>query len=209
MHKIDFNLEDNPFYNFQSSRYSMSARVNVKKAYEFAKKEDYSFFLITLASLLKAANDVEKLRFRIINNEVVEFESMDGVTPIMDESKNSYCEMRVKNPDNFLSWHKDVKKLSKDILSEKIEGFNLPMEKRDEENIINFSCIPWVDFDSITTAVLHPRQIQPLITWGKFDKDYEMTVSITVNHIFVAGSDLAKFYKKAQYYLDNVEKLFK
>ena len=39
--------------------------------------------------------------------------------------------------------------------------------------------------------------------------DYEMTVSITVNHIFVAGSDLAKFYKKAQYYLDNVEKLFK
>ena len=134
---------------------------------------------------------------------------MDGITPIMDESKNSYCEMKVTNPDNFQSWHKDVKKLSKDILSGKIEGFNLPMEKRDEENIINFSCIPWVDFDSITTAVLHPRQIQPLITWGKFDNDYEMTVSITVNHIFVAGSDLAKFYKKAQYYLDNVEKLFK
>lgn len=209
MHKIDFNLEDNPFYNFQSSRYSMSARVNVKKSYEFAKKEDYSFFLVTLASLLKAANDVEKLRYRIINNEVVEFESMDGITPIMDESKNSYCEMRVTNPVNFPLWHEDVKKLSKDILSEKIDGFNLPMEKRDEENIINFSCIPWVDFDSITTAVLHPRQIQPLITWGKFDKDYEMTVSITVNHIFVAGSDLAKFYKKAQYYLDNVEKLFK
>lgn len=111
MHKIDFNLEDNPFYNFQSSRYSMSARVNVKKAYEFAKKEDYSFFLVTLASLLKAANDVEKLRYRIINNEAVEFESMDGITPIMDESKNSYCEMKVTNPDNFQSWHKDVKKI--------------------------------------------------------------------------------------------------
>ena len=119
MHKIDFNLEKNPFYNFQSSRYSMSARVNVKKAYEFAKNENYSFFLVTLASLLKAANDVEKLRYRIINNEVVEFESMDGITPIMDESKNSYCEMRVTNPVNFPLWHEDVKKLSKDILSEK------------------------------------------------------------------------------------------
>lgn len=207
MHKIDFDLENNPFYNFQSSRYSMSARINVKKAYNYSKKHHYSFFLISLASLLKAANEVDKLRYRIIDGEVFEFETMDGVTPIMNAESDIYSEMRVKNADNFPKWYNEVKKLNDDILNGEKEGFNLAMESRDSENIINFSCIPWVDFDSITTCTLNSRQIQPLVSWGKFNKDYEMTVSITVNHIFITGYDLSKFYNKAQYYFNNPEKL--
>ena len=31
MREIEFNLDENPFINFQSARYSMSARVNVEK----------------------------------------------------------------------------------------------------------------------------------------------------------------------------------
>jgi len=72
------------------------------------------------------------------------------------------------------------------------------MEKRDFTNIANFSCIPWVDFDSITNCVLNNHQIQPLITWGKVNKNYEMSISITVSHIFVNGQDLAYFYKNAE-----------
>ena len=77
----------------------------------------------------------------------------------------------------------------------------MDMFKRDSENIANFSCIPWVDFDSITSAIVQNNQIQPLITWGKVDENYEMTVSITVNHIFVNGRELGYFY-------ENVEKEF-
>ena len=31
MREIKFDLENNPFINFQSARYSMSARINVEK----------------------------------------------------------------------------------------------------------------------------------------------------------------------------------
>ena len=91
-----------------------------------------------------------------------------------------------------------VKKTSKDVLSGKTEEFNVEMEKRDYENIANYSCIPWVDFESITSGILTGNQIQPLITWGKVNENYEMSVAITVSHIFVNGSELGLFYKKVQ-----------
>lgn len=90
------------------------------------------------------------------------------------------------------------KRVIRKILSGEYEGFYLDMFLRDSENIANFSCIPWVDFDSITTCIVESTQIQPLITWGKVNENHKMSISITVNHIFVNGKELGLFYKYAQ-----------
>lgn len=201
MKKIDFDLKNNPFYNFQSSRYAISARINVEKAWKFSKENDYSFFILSLGCLMNGVNSVSNLKMRILNDEVVEYDYLDGVSPIMNENENDYSEIRVDIPQKFsdiLEWHDYVRDLSEEILDGKKEGFNLEMEKRDFTNIANFSCIPWVDFDCITNCVLTPNQIQPLVTWGKVNKDHEMSVSITVSHIFVHGRDLADFYENTQ-----------
>lgn len=207
MKELDFNLNENPFKNFLSSRYSMSARVNAEKLWKYCKENDKSFFIMSLGCLMNAVNSVSQFKRRIIDGKVIEFDYLEGTTPIMDEGNEIYREMRVETPQNFENideWHKYVKCLSKDILSGKKEGFNLEMEKRDCENIANFSCIPWVDFDTLTTCIVESNQIQPLITWGKVNKDYEMSVAITVNHIFVNGRELAIFYENLQKELEMI-----
>lgn len=207
MKELDFNLNENPFKNFLSSRYSMSARVNAEKLWKYCKENDKSFFIMSLGCLMNAVNSVSQFKRRIIDGKVIEFDYLEGTTPIMDEGNEIYREMRVETPQNFENideWYKYVKCLSKDILSGKKEGFNLEMEKRDCENIANFSCIPWVDFDTLTTCIVESNQIQPLITWGKVNKDYEMSVAITVNHIFVNGRELAIFYENLQKELEMI-----
>ena len=201
MKKIDFDLKNNPFINFKSARYSMSARINTEKLWKKAKENDCSFFILSLGCLMNAVNSVPNLKRRIIDGEVIEYDYLDGVSPIMNEEEEIYREMRVDIPqkyDNILEWHDYVRKLSDDILNGKKEGFTLDMEKRDLTNIANFSCIPWIDFNSITNCEAPGNPIQPLITWGKVNRDYEMTVSITVSHIFVNGRELAYFYENAQ-----------
>ncbi|WP_299523554.1 CatA-like O-acetyltransferase [uncultured Methanobrevibacter sp.] len=201
MKEIKFNLKENPFINFQSSRYSMSSRINVEKMWKYSKENDYSFFILSLGCLLKAVNSIPQLKRRIIDNKVIEYDYLDGVSPIMNKQEDNYKEMRVKPPEQFkdtLSWHDYVKQLIQDTLNNKKEAFMIEMEKRDIENIVNLSCIPWVDFDSITTCTASPTQIQPLITWGKVNENYEMTIAITVSHIFVNGLELGEFYKKVQ-----------
>lgn len=201
MKEIEFNLDENPFINFLSSRYAMSARINVEKLWKYCHENDKSFFIMSMGCLINAVNSVPHLKRRIIDNKAIEFDYLDGVCPIMDESNEIYREMRVKTPDEFddiLKWHEYVKDLSSKILNGDEDGFSLEMEKRDLTNIANFSCIPWVDFDMMTNCAVHGSEIQPLITWGKVNKNHEMSVSITVNHIFVNGRELGHFYENAQ-----------
>ncbi|WP_292880773.1 CatA-like O-acetyltransferase [Methanobrevibacter sp. UBA188] len=208
MREIEFNLDENPFINFQSARYSMSARVNVEKLWNWCHENGKSFFIMSLGCLMNAVNSVDELKRRIIDNKAVEFDYLDGVTPIMNENEGIYCEMKVKTPqefENIIQWHDYVKDLSADILSGKSESFFIEMEKRDLTNIANFSCIPWVDFDMITNCTVKGKAIQPLITWGKVNENFEMSVSITVSHIFVNGRELGYFYENAQREFNNIE----
>lgn len=201
MREIEFNIKENPFIDMLSARYSMSARVNVEKLWNWCHENDKSFFVMSLGCLMNAVNRVPQLKRRILDGKVYEFDFLDGLSPIMNEENDIYKEMRVRPPqcfDNIMDWHDYVKNLSEDILTGKTEGFICEMEKRDLENIANFSCIPWVDFDMLTNCVVDGKAIQPLITWGKVNENYEMSVSITVSHIMVNGRELGHFYEYAQ-----------
>ena len=201
MKEIDFDLENNPFINFLSSRYTMSARVNVENLWIKSKEQDLSFFVMSLGALMNALNDIPQMRRRIIDGKVIEFESLDAVCPIMDKEETVFKEIRIEGPQRFyniLKWHDYVVDYQLNVLEGVDKAFDVDTMERDKINIANFSCIPWVDFDSITNATAAGNAIQPLITWGKVNENYEMTVSITVSHIFVNGLELAKFYKYAQ-----------
>ena len=207
MKEIDFDLENNPFINFLSSRYTMSARVNVENLWIKSKEQDLSFFVMSLGALMNALNDIPQMRRRIIDGKVIEFESLDAVCPIMDKEETVFKEIRIEGPQRFyniLKWHDYVVDYQLNVLEGVDKAFDLDTLERDKINIANFSCIPWVDFDSITNATAAGNAIQPLITWGKVNENYEMTVSITVSHIFVNGLELAKFYRKAQENFDSL-----
>ena len=207
MREIEFNLDENPFIDFLSARYAMSARINVEKLWKWCHENDKSFFVMSMGCLLNAVNSVDVLKRRIIDEKVIEYDYLDGVCPIMDEDNEIYREMRVKIPsefDDIIQWHDYVRELISDILSGREEGFFVEMENRDKTNIINLSCIPWVDFDMITNCVVDGRAIQPLVTWGKVNEKYEMSISITVSHIFVNGRELGYFYENAQKEFDSI-----
>ena len=201
MREIEFDLDGNPFINFLSARYTMSARVNVERLWKWCHENDKSFFIMSLGCLMNATNSVRQLKRRIIDGKAIEYDYLEGLSPILDEDNEIYREMRVKTPqefDDIIKWHDYVKDLSKSILAGESDGFSLEMEKRDLTNVANFSCIPWVDFDMITNCTVNGNAIQPLITWGKVSENYEMSVSITVSHIFVNGRELGYFYENAQ-----------
>lgn len=207
MKEIDFDLENNPFINFLSSRYSMSARIDVENLWIKSKEQDLSFFVMSLGALMNALNDIPQMRRRIIDGKVIEFESLDAVCPIMDKEETVFKEIRIEGPQRFyniLKWHDYVVDYQLNVLEGVDKAFDVDTMERDKINIANFSCIPWVDFDSITNATAEGNAIQPLITWGKVNENYEMTVSITVSHIFVNGLELAKFYKNVQENFDSL-----
>lgn len=208
MKEIDFDINQSPFSNFFTSRFSISSKVDAQYAWDFAKENDLSFFIVSLSCLLRGLNSVPELRRRIIDSKAVEYDQLDAITPIMDKNEKNWGEMRVsplnKN-ESLKQWHDRVINLRDSILNGDEPVFSIPMTQRETEPIANFSCIPWVDFDTLVTCISEPHQIQPLITWGKISDKGKMSVALTFNHIFVFGRQVGQFYDEVQKYFNNPE----
>lgn len=94
--------------------------------------------------------------------------------------------------ENIFQWNEYVENKKDNI--EDNQYLVEPM-KRDEEPIANLSCIPWIDFDSMTNIIASPNQIMPVISWGKLVDD-KIPVSLTASHVFIFGWHFKLFYEK-------------
>lgn len=208
MKKINMNLDENPFTDFFTSRLSISFRVNAQKTYDYAKKNNLSFFILSLGCLLHGLNNVPEFRRRIIDNTVVEFEKIDAITPILTND-NCIMEMTVTLPEKgetLKNWHDKIQNQEKSILNTDKPALS-DVHERDSLPVANFSCIPWIDFDSLVNPIEKPNQIQPLITWGKLNKDGEIPVAISASHIFIYGYHIKLFHDNIQNNFNNPEKI--
>ena len=203
---LDMDVNELPFADFLTSRYSMTVKVNAKKTYDLAKKENIPFFNLTSACILETLNEIPEFKWRIVGDNVVEYEKINAVSPIM---QNDYTIREIEMEpasefENIFQWNEYVENKKDNI--EDNQYLVEPM-KRDEEPIANLSCIPWIDFDSMTNIIASPNQIMPVISWGKLVDD-KIPVSLTASHVFIFGWHFKLFYEKLEEYLNNPEKLF-
>ena len=87
MKELEINLDENPFINFQSARYAMSARIDVEKLWNWCHENNKSFFIMSMGCLMNAINSVPELKRRILDGKAIEYDFLEGVSPIMDENE--------------------------------------------------------------------------------------------------------------------------
>ena len=202
----DIKADELPFSDFLTSRYSMTVRVQAEECYVMSKKENIPFFNLTTACILKAINEIPEFRLRIKEGKVVEYDHINAVSPIMQED---YTIREIEIPPS--SEFEYIHELNEYVENKKtnIENNQFLVEPmmRDELPIANLSCLPWLDFDSMTNIIASPNQIMPVISWGKL-VDGRIPISMTASHVFVFGWHFKLFYEKAEEYLTNPERLF-
>lgn len=203
---LDIDVNELPFADFLTSRYSMTVKLNAQKTYDLSKKENIPFFNLTCACVLETINEISQFKWRIIGDNVVEYEKINAVSPIM---QNDYSIREIEiNPlsgfENIFQWNEYVENKKNNIEDNQ---YLVEPIKRDEEPIANLSCIPWIDFDSMTNIIASSNQIMPVISWGKLVDD-KIPVSLTASHVFIFGWHFKLFYEKLEKYFNNPEKLF-
>ena len=204
---LDISVSKLPFLDFFCSRYSMTVKIKAINTYNFAKKNNIPFFNLTLACLLEAINKIPEFKRRIIDNKVIEYENLNAVTPILQKD-NSIREIEIFPLSNFKSFNElnEYVQYKKNNIEK--EQYSKEPSIRDNEPIANFSCIPWLDFDSMTNIIYSPHQIMPCISWGKLNND-NISISLTASHIFIFGFHFKLFYEYSEKYLNNPELIIK
>ena len=202
----DIKEDELPFGDFLTSRYSMTVKVKADECYTLSKRKNIPFFNLTAACILEAINEIPEFKLRIRDGNVIEYDHINAVSPIMQEDY-SIREIEILPPSEF----EDIYKWNDYVENKKtnIEDNQFLVEPmmRDELPIANLSCIPWIDFDSMTNIIASPNQIMPVISWGKL-VDGKIPISLTASHVFIFGWHFKLFYEKTEEYLTNPERLF-
>ena len=138
---LEIKPSELPFMSFFSSRYSMTVKINAINTYNYSKKNNISFFNLTLGCLLEGINEIPEFKRRIIKDKIIEYEKINAVTPILQKN-NSIREIEIvpiSNFENFNKWNEYVQFKKNNI--EEFE-YKINASNREEEPIANFSCIP-------------------------------------------------------------------
>ncbi len=203
----DIKVDELPFNDFLTSRYSMTARVNADECYKLSKSKNIPFFNLTTACILEAINEIPEFKLRIKEGNVIEYDYINAVSPIIQDD-NTICEIEIVPPFEFEDIHEWNGYVENKKINIEDNQFLVDPMLRDELPIANLSCIPWIDFDAMTNIIASSNQIMPAITWGKL-VDGKIPISLTASHVFIFGWHFKLFYEKTEEYLTNPERLFK
>ncbi len=190
------------FQKFDSSVFNVTVSIKAENLYRAAKVHGESFFLMSLYAILRAANSVPQIRQRYIDGQVVEFEKIAAMTPVMTKYE-TFCQTWCEYEDTFSAF--------KAAAVPKIEtAKNSLPDSGDEygEDFICCSCLPWLHFDSITQAACSFHQAVPVLAWGKMEKGI-IPVSASFSHCFLDGLHVSRFFENMQNSFSDPESLEK
>ena len=213
MKEIDINTwqRKNKYEWFKSnsnSTYGVNVKIDVTRLVEYTKIKKESFFVHMMYIVTKALSSVDEMRMRLVNGVPVIFDSINPSFTVMtnlgvyDNTKIEYTE----DLDEFyrrtleaLEQTKNQKDLVSKIYNE---------ENRFDEYYI--TCTPWLNFESMSHPIPDDigSQTIPRICWGKYtnnNEKYELTLNITVSHIFVDGYPLSRVFNEVQEMINNIK----
>ncbi len=175
-----FKQMDEPFFG-------VTVEIDCTKAYATAKDLKTSFFIYYLHKTLVAINAIEPFRYRISEDQIVINDRVDGSATIGRADQTFGFSLIEYDPD-FAVFEQ--------IATTEIERIQnttgLFTRAFEEDNVIHFSAIPWVNFTSLSHARSYTFPDScPKISFGKMtiseNGKKTMPMSIHVHHGLMDG----------------------
>lgn len=187
------------FRGLNDPYFGVTIPFNVTKAYADSKDNNVSFFVRYLHDCMKAINAVPNFRYRIIEDQVVDFEVIHASATIAREDHTygfSFIEFN-EDFDIFLRSYNQEKKriLSSNDLYPPVNG----------QDCIHCSALPWFSFSGHKEPSSGDLQSIPELAFAKFEEQNNqliLNVSIHVNHALIDGYHVGLFAERFQFYLN-------
>jgi len=192
------------FSGYMQPMAGVCAHVSVGNLYQYTKANDLSFFVAYMYIAARSVNAVDELKYRIENENIVGFTTVNISTTIPTENGQFvFCPLTYFNHFSEFKTHA-VRQIA---LAEKGIIFD---DRADVLDTLHCSTLPWLDF----TMMEHPKrdyitESVPKISFGKRTargNDYVMPISIHVHHGLADGKHMALFYKNFEELASTPEK---
>ncbi|RZK51644.1 MAG: chloramphenicol acetyltransferase [Pedobacter sp.] len=184
----------NFFNNFEEPFFGVTVDIDCTLAYKKAKELGVSFFQYYLHKSLVAANEIIPFRYRIIDNEVWEYDQVDA-SAVITRADGTFG-------FSYISYDEDFSKFSENAnvaiaLVQQSAGLVFAGAG---ENVVHCSALPWLSFTSLS----HTRNYSfndscPKFSYGKLEIDGDrkmLPFSVHVNHALMDGFHVGKMIER-------------
>lgn len=186
-----FGSCDDPYFG-------VVVNVDCTTAYQNCKKLDLSFFLYYMYESIKAINQVENFRYRIIDGEVWIFDKVHASTTV-GRKDGTFGFAEFEYTDDFDSFRKNAELQIAEV--QKTSGLRLDKTAK-RLDVVHYTTLPWFSF----TGFKHEKNFNreesiPKIAFGKlFDLGNKkwLPTSINANHGLVDAYHVGKYLEYFQ-----------
>jgi chloramphenicol O-acetyltransferase type A len=185
-HFVHFKQMEEPFFG-------ATVEIDCTEAYQTAKSLNASFFIYYLHKTLSAVNAIENFKYRISGDKIYVHDRVDASATIGREDGTFGF--------SLIEYHPDFKIFERTALAEieRIQNTTgLFTRSFDEDNLIHFSAIPWLNFTSLSHARSYTFPDScPKISFGKMitldNGKKTMAMSVHVHHGLMDGLHVGQF----------------
>lgn len=193
-HYLWFRKYERPFF-------SVTVDVDVTAAWNRSRRRGApSFFLTSLFSMLRAANDVEAFRLRVRPRGVWRHDRV-AVGPTIMRADETFGFLRLEAAETLKQFAAQAQPA---VARATVQtGLRSPRNSRDD--IVFHSVLPWLRFTSFTNALPGGTDSIPRVVFGRCARDgrrMTMPVAVEVHHAVADGLDVARFFDRFAAYLD-------
>ncbi|SHL74801.1 chloramphenicol acetyltransferase [Flavobacterium chilense] len=185
-HFLHFSQMEEPFFG-------ATVEIDCTKAYQTAKELNVSFFIFYLHKTLVAVNSIENFKYRISENSIYINNRVDVSATIGREDGTFGFSLIEYSPD-FDVFVQNAQAEIKRVQS----TTGLFTRSFDDDNVIHFSAIPWLNFTSLSHArsYSYPDSC-PKISFGKMMTSETgkrtIAMSVHVHHGLMDGLHVGQF----------------
>ena len=185
-HFAHFNQMEEPFFG-------ATVEIDCTKAYQTAKSLKASFFIYYLHKTLVAVNAVENFKYRIAEDKIYINDRVDASATIGREDGTFGFSLIEYNPDFKIFEQNALNEI------ERIQNTSgLFTRSFNDDNVIHFSAIPWLNFTSLSHARSYTFPDScPKISFGKMMTSETgkrtIAMAIHVHHGLMDGFHMGQF----------------
>jgi len=186
------------FCKMEEPFFGATVEIDCTKAYQTAKDLKASFFIYYLHKTLVAVNSIENFRYRIDEGKIYINDRIDASATIGRED-GTFGFSLIEYNSNFRTFEQNALKETERIQT----TTGIFTRSFDDDNVIHFSAIPWLNFTSLSHARSYTFPDScPKISFGKMmtSETGKRTIAMSahVHHGLMDGLHLGQFVDMLQ-----------
>ena len=178
--------------------FGITSNVDCTLAYDTCKKSGFSFFVFYMFESIKAINQVENFRYRLIDKDIWLFDRVHASTTI-GRPDGSFGFALFEYIEDFSGFQKNAE--TKIALVQKAQDLQVTDDAK-RFDVIHCTTLPWFSFTSYNPGrVIGCQGSIPKVAFGKFfehEGKKWLPVSVHVNHGLVDGYHVGKYLELFQ-----------